>query len=134
MKRVIFIIGESGSGKTSLAEDLTASKNVVWLYDSKVYDNKVMTYDDVFPVKIYPKNSEAQIDFIIIEMIDTVNEFSAKAIKKIVELKHIKILKPFKRPILIERPDTIIISNNVDEEDLIDFPEVEIIKVIKYKK
>lgn len=54
---------------------------------------------------------------------------SIKDISKIIKLDSIKIIRCWEKAIWLERPDIIIISNDITEEDLKLFPEVEIIKL-----
>lgn len=115
MKKVTIITGAASSGKTTKARTITDSKKVVWLDPRNLYDP--FLFESITP----------ETEVIVID--DLAREKHLSVIKNLISSPMLMLNKRGKTPIEVERPEIIIVSNDLKEEDFRECSNIEIIEM-----
>lgn len=115
MKKVTIITGAANSGKTTKAREMTSSKKAVWL--------DRLNLDDPFLFQSITPETE------VIVMDGLAGKKCLPEIKLLITTPMLMVNRKGKLPIEVERPEIIIVSNDLKKEDFRERPHLEIIEM-----
>lgn len=115
MKKVTIITGAAASGKTTKAGELTASRKTIWL--------DRLDLDDPFLFQSVTPETE------VIVMDGLAGKKSLSQIKMLITTPMVMVNRKGKMSIEVERPEIIIVSNDLKKDDFRECQHLEIIEM-----